>query len=89
MENLIKELILTDHLAIDRTHLANERTFLSYMRTALTCLIAGISLNKLFPQDTQLQYLAWFLIGIAPIIAGFGIVLSWRMRRKIKAYYQK
>ena len=30
-----EELILRDHLALDRTRLANERTLLAYLRTAL------------------------------------------------------
>jgi len=38
-----EELIVRDHLAIDRTELANERTLLAYARTALAMLIAGAS----------------------------------------------
>ena len=38
-----EELILRDHLAIDRTALANERTFLAYIRTALAFVLAGAS----------------------------------------------
>ena len=36
-----EELILRDHLALDRTRLANERTLLSYLRTALMLMVAG------------------------------------------------
>lgn len=42
-----EELILRDHLAIDRTVLANERTYLSYMRTVVSFLVAALTLFKL------------------------------------------
>jgi putative membrane protein len=40
---VVEEMILRDHLAVDRTALANERTFLSYIRTALAFGIGGAS----------------------------------------------
>ncbi len=43
-----EDLILRDHLAIDRTMLANESTLLAYIRTSLAILISGISLIKFF-----------------------------------------
>lgn len=43
-----EDLILRDHLAIDRTVLANERTLLAYVRTALAFLVVGGSLLKFF-----------------------------------------
>lgn len=85
----MQELILRDHLAIDRTHLANERTFLAYARSALACLVGGVTLQKLFPDDLSMQYLAWGLLVLGPVIGLLGIWLSWRMHRKIKAYYQQ
>lgn len=42
------QLILRDHLAVDRTVLANERTFLAYLRTSLTFLLVGLSFLKFF-----------------------------------------
>lgn len=42
------DLILRDHLAIDRTVLANERTFLAYVRTSLAFLVVGGSILKFF-----------------------------------------
>ena len=41
------EMILRDHLAIDRTILANERTYLSYMRTVVSFIVAALTLYKL------------------------------------------
>jgi putative membrane protein len=42
------ELILADHLALDRTRLANERTLLAYIRTAFMLVVAGVTALKLF-----------------------------------------
>lgn len=39
-----KELILRDHLAIDRTVLSNETTLFSYIRTSLALIAAGATL---------------------------------------------
>ncbi len=48
-----EELVLRDHLAIDRTAMANERTFLAYVRTALALLVIGVTfphfLNQWWP----------------------------------------
>jgi putative membrane protein len=65
------DLILRDHLAIDRTRLANENTFLAYTRTALTILISGVSLIKFF-DGFIIQLLGWILIavGIFTVILG-------------------
>ena len=38
-----KELILRDHLALERTKLANERTLFAYIRMALYLLTVGIA----------------------------------------------
>ena len=42
-QDIKEQLILRDHLAVDRTILANERTFLAYIRTAITLFVAGLS----------------------------------------------
>ena len=42
------ELILRDHLALDRTVLANERTLLAYFRMALASAAVGAGLLQLF-----------------------------------------
>jgi len=58
------ELILRDHLAIDRTLLANERTFLSYLRSGVALLIAGVSI-------IHFSHQAWFTaVGIVCIPSG-------------------
>ena len=69
------ELILRDRLAGDRTVLANERTFLAYIRTAIMLLVSGITLVKLFPNDSTLLILGSFLIPV-----GFGVVVIGYIR---------
>ena len=75
----IEDLILRDHLAVDRTALANERTFLAYLRTALCMAVAGVSLHHFFP-STVLGYLGQ-TIGVFSI---FLIVLGYRRYRKMR-----
>ena len=67
-----KDLILRDHLAIDRTVLANENTLLAYIRTSLAVLIAGLTLLKFF-NTIFFNIIAWVLIigGILIAIIGF------------------
>jgi len=66
------QLILRDHLAIDRTVLANERTFLAYIRTALTLFVVGASLIKFFDSPTA-TVLGWIFIPIGLVVLAFGI----------------
>ncbi len=63
------EMILRDHLALERTALANERTLLAYVRTMIGIVAVGGTLIKLF---TEWQYilLGWSCIGL-----GFAIVV--------------
>ena len=55
------ELILRDHLALDRTRLAIERTFLAYVRTAIMVAVSGVTLIKLFPDSWSAQISGWGL----------------------------
>ncbi|MCB0505217.1 MAG: DUF202 domain-containing protein [Cyclobacteriaceae bacterium] len=76
------DLILRDHLAIDRTRLANERTFLAYFRTSIFFLGTGISVIHIqFFQEVT--YLGWILVGMFPLILGVGIYRLIRVRRAI------
>ena len=59
-----RDLVLRDHMALDRTVMASERTFLSYVRTSLNFLIVGISLLKLF-DTTMMHVTGAFFFGFA------------------------
>lgn len=87
------DLILRDHLAIDRTVLANERTLLAYGRTALTLLIVGFSflhVPLLQPGGTGTPSIWYrvgavvFLVGSA-LVAGIGAVQYVRCRQRLNA----
>jgi uncharacterized membrane protein YidH (DUF202 family) len=55
-----------------RTQLAKERTKLAYVRTALTSLIAGVTLNKLFV-DNFTNAVSYALFIFAIILFGMAI----------------
>jgi putative membrane protein len=80
------ELILRDKLAIERTKLANERTFLAYFRTGIFFLGTGLSVLHIdFFSDVD--YLGWTLIGMAPIILGIGFYRLLYTRKTIQKLY--
>lgn len=66
-----EEMILRDHLALERTALANERTLLSYVRTTISLIAVGATILKIF-EGWIYAVAAWLLIiiGIAFIVAG-------------------
>ncbi|MEX0685721.1 MAG: DUF202 domain-containing protein [Balneolales bacterium] len=82
------EIILRDHLALDRTRLANERTLLSYIRTSLYFVIGGIA----FLQVEGLFRLQW----LGPVCFAFsffmlitGIYKYLEMRKILNRYYEQ
>lgn len=80
-----EELILRDHLALDRTRLANERTLLSYMRTALMLIVAGATAVKFVGESDAVIITGWVFVGLGVVVAVIG---AWRfltMRRDINA----
>ena len=79
-----EDLILRDHLAVDRTVLANERTLLAYIRTAILLLVSGITLLKLFPGQTVMQVLGYLLVPGALAVSVLGATRYRGMRRRIE-----
>ena len=78
-----EELILRDHLALDRTRLANERTLLAYVRTAFMLIVAGATALKLFVETPAVVVTAWLFIILGAIVALFGTFRFESIRRKI------
>ncbi len=68
----VKNLILRDHLAVDRTILANERTLLSYIRTSLTFFVAGVTFIQFF-KSPILEIVGYIFIPIASIVLYMGL----------------
>ena len=85
---VIEEMILRDHLAVDRTSLANERTLLAYLRTALGCVIGGASaLHFLGGLATDLVGVGLILLGLLTAVFG-SYRFRWH-RRRIEALHKK
>ncbi|HSX08744.1 MAG TPA: DUF202 domain-containing protein [Candidatus Saccharimonadales bacterium] len=78
-----EELILRDHLAVDRTSLANEKTFLAYIRTSLTMLISAVTLIKLF-DSVITQAIGWIFIVVGIILSILGGIRYIKLRQNIK-----
>ena len=74
------EMILRDHLALDRTILANERTLLAYVRTALAFLITGMGLLKFF-EGAGVHVLAWVSIALSGVMLFWGVRRYWRFHK--------
>ena len=67
-----EDLILRDHLALERTAMANERTLLAYGRTMIGTIAVGVTFIKLF-SGILLTISGWLLIsmGSGLMILGF------------------
>ena len=86
-EQLTREdLILRDHLALDRTRLANERTLLAYARTALMLVVAGATAERVMGGTTIVVVTGWLFIGLGGLIAVWGIWRFLAMRRDINKW---
>ena len=81
------KLILRDLLALERTRLANERTFLAYFRTFIVFLSSGLAIIKLEILQ-EIEYLGYFLIGMAPILLLIGIARFYYVKKATKKLYQ-
>ena len=79
-----EELILRDHLAVDRTILANERTLLSYVRTAIMLLVTGVTLIKFFPTQMTVYILGYLFLPLAFGVGIFGIARYRLIARRIR-----
>ena len=77
-----KELILRDHLAIDRTILANERTILAYVRTSLAIAAAGATLIY-FSGHIIVELLGGVLIFFALGVLVVGLLRYKKMQKSI------
>ncbi len=78
-----EQLILRDHLALDRTRLANERTLLAYLRTSLMLLVAGATAVKLVDINMGILITGWIFIAIGTVVGVVGIWRFLAMRQSI------
>jgi putative membrane protein len=83
-----EEIILRDHLALERTKLANERTLFAYIRTALYLILAGMTILQLNNFES-IHWIAFLSIGLSIIILIVGIWRYSKLNRQLKYYYSK
>jgi len=81
------EIILRDHLALERTKLANERTLLSYIRTSLYLVLGGIAFLGM--QDLEeIKILGFFSLSLSIIVLVIGIFRFYQLKRHLKKMYE-
>ncbi|MFA6494313.1 MAG: DUF202 domain-containing protein [Candidatus Paceibacterota bacterium] len=83
-----EELILRDHLAVDRTMLANERTLLSFLRTSIFLLVSSITFLRVFEGELLMIITSYILIAFSIVSGIVGVVRFRRMKRKINSVYK-
>ena len=81
-----EEIILRDHLAMERTKLANERTLLSYIRTSLYLLLGGIAFLGM-KDLSDIRFLGYFSLGLSGALLIIGIVRFLQLKKHIKKLY--
>lgn len=80
------DIILRDHLAMERTKLANERTLLAYMRTTLYLLLAGLGLLGLH-DFAQMRWVGYLVLAASAVVMVIGIWRFLELRKQLRKYY--
>lgn len=81
-QQLNKDLILRENLALQRTTLSNQTTFLAYLRTSMYFLIAAFSLNNFWDSKSSLFWERLFIV-ISAVIFVWGILNFFYHKRRI------
>lgn len=82
-----EEIILRDHLALQRTKLANERTVLTYIRTALYLIIAGIAFLGMSDFESM-RYIGYICLIISVFILIFGFIRYGQLKKQLNKIYE-
>ena len=83
IENQInKDLILRERLALQRTVLANQSTFLAFLRTSMYFFIAGLSLESLLKIQNSF-IIEWFLFISSFVIFCIGLFNYFKHKKMI------
>ncbi len=80
-----EDIILRDHLALERTKLANERTLFSYIRTSLYLLTVGVGIFEV-KSIIHLRWLGCICLILSLIILAVGIYRFLLMRKHLRGY---
>jgi putative membrane protein len=82
-----EEIILRDHLALERTKLANERTLLSYLRTALYLFLGGLALLEMV-DIVKVRNLGFVSIFLSAVFLLTGIFRYYQLKKHMKNLYK-
>jgi putative membrane protein len=82
-QHVNKDLILREKLALQRTVLANQSTFLSFLRTSMYFLMAGLTLQNLFPAE-KYTFFEILLFVISAIVLILGIFNYFKHKNWIR-----
>lgn len=82
-----EDIILRDHLAMERTKLANERTLLSYIRTSLYLILGGIAFLGMKDLE-EIKWLGYFSLTLSMIVISIGIARFFQLKRHLKKMYR-
>jgi len=82
-----EDIILRDHLAMERTRLSNERTLLSYIRTSLYLLLGGIAFLGMRDLE-EVEGLGYFSLSLSFIVLAIGIVRFLQLKKHLKLMYE-
>jgi putative membrane protein len=82
-----EEIILRDHLALERTKLANERTLLSYLRTSLYLFLGGLALLEM-ADIVKVRNLGFVSIFLSVIFLIIGIFRYNQLKKHMKSLYK-
>ena len=86
-EKIEEDLILRDHLAVERTRLANETALLAYLRTSLFLISIGLTFIKI-EEFKGIAIIGWICIPFSIILVSFGIFRFVRLNRQMKKIYK-
>jgi putative membrane protein len=82
-----EQIILRDHLAMERTKLANERTLLSYLRTSLYLVLGGFAFLGMKDLE-QLKNLGYLSLALSVILLIIGVVRFHQLKKHLKTMYK-
>lgn len=87
-EKIEEDLILRDHLAVERTRLANETALLAYLRTSLFLISIGLTFIKI-AEFKGIAIIGWICIPFSILLVSFGIFRFVRLNSQMRKIYKK
>ena len=82
-----EDIILRDHLAMERTKLANERTLLSYIRSSLYLVLGGIAFLGMKDFE-EIRSMGYFSLCLSVILLVIGIFRFLQLKKHIQRIYE-